>query len=148
MATKQEDLPVAEFLKAVAKQVRNNPDNPYIILGLPPASDEERIKIHHRHLATYFHPDKWPNGVPAMFSGVMEAINAASDLLRDETRRKQLDTTMHLHKLVCPRCKGLGELHKSKGFRRKEIVDCEVCEASGWYGLGARTNSYGRDILQ
>ncbi|MFI5260984.1 MAG: DnaJ domain-containing protein [Candidatus Limnocylindrales bacterium] len=62
--------------------------DPYRVLQVDPAADQEVVQAAYRALARQFHPDVAPNAAAA---DRMAAINAAFDLIRDAERRAAFD---------------------------------------------------------
>lgn len=64
-------------------------ENYYDILGVPKTASEDEIKKAYRSLAFKYHPDRNPDNPQA--EEKLKQINAAYDVLGDETKRKNYD---------------------------------------------------------
>jgi DnaJ like chaperone protein len=78
-----------EFRRIRARHIREGTIDPYLVLGIDPASDPDAMKVHYRKLVIEHHPDRMiARGVPAEFVEIandrLAAINAAWEQIRSE----------------------------------------------------------------
>jgi DnaJ family protein B protein 4 len=66
------------------------PDDPYKVLGVERNATQEDIKKAYRALSLKWHPDRNPGKPEA--TAIYQSINAAYEILGDETLRKEFDT--------------------------------------------------------
>lgn len=78
-----------EFRRIKARHVREDANDPYLVLGVSPDADADTLKRHYRRLVVEYHPDRMiARGVPPEFIEVandrMAAINAAYEQIERE----------------------------------------------------------------
>lgn len=109
--------------------------NPYEVLGLPPAFTPQQLRDNYAELARALHPDRNPDDAEA--AALMARANVARDRLADSQKRKVLDGVLHIERLRCQSCAGVGYVRKySLGAHSECSLPCTLCSATGWAPKG------------
>ncbi len=101
--------------------------NYYAVLGMPPASSIEDLRIHYRELVRTKHPDRGGNTYE------FQAITEAGSVLTDVPRRRDYDAFMRLLMDPCSVCGGQGVKRIQMSFSNVVSRRCDTCKGEGFH---------------